>query len=325
MCAEQKVEATTTDRLIFGLPVDTHILFANKKGVYKRSLERRKTKLLQKLAFLAPFLDPDEKIAFVAPGCSPYTPLERLTIGAVWLILVKRALFVFTNKRLLHIPTTWKFDYRGSISQILYQDCRQLHVKSGRLVAEYQNGRTEKFGYIPACDRDIIKHFQFSTSESDRRSENPQRNHLCPNCAHVLPERAIRCPACGLEFKNRATALTISVLAPGGGYFYVRHPFMGIGDALTESYLLIITLVSLGLALLGDGEAMFTFLVFLAALTIEKLLTIYHSNSFLSEFIPKDRGALLAGRRVQEVPTEQSPIRTPPQPTRRPEEILSVR
>ena len=325
MYTEQQVEATPTDRPIFGLPVDTGILFSNHKGIYKRRIEKRKTKLLQKLGFLANFLDADEKIVFVAAGCSPYTPLERLTIGAVWLILIKRSLFVFTNKRLLHIPTSWKFDYRGSIAQILYQDCRRLHVKSGRLVAEYHNGRTEKFSYIPACDRDVIKHFQFATSESDRRSENPQRNHLCPNCTEVLPARTVACPSCGLEFKNRATALTRSVLLPGGGYFYTGHPFIGIGDALTESYLLIITLVSLGLALLGDGEAMLTFLLFLAALTIEKLVTIYHSNSFLTEFIPKDRKALLAGRQVQRIPTEQPPIPAPTEPQRRPEEILSVR
>ncbi len=325
MHGEQKVEAMPTDRPIFGLPVDTRILFSNHKGLYKRRIEKNKTNLLRKLGFLAQFLDADEKIVFVTTGCSPYTTLEQLTAGALWVMLLKRALFVFTNKRLLHIPTTWRFDYRGSIAQILYQDCRRLHVKGGRLVAEYHNGRKEKFLYIPRCDRAVIKHFRFSTSEFDRRSENPQRNHLCPNCAQVLPARTVVCPACGLEFKNRATGLTRSVLVPGGGYFYTGHPFLGVGDALGEAYLLILALVSLGLALLGDGEAMFTFLVFLAALTIEKLVTIYHSNSFLAEFIPRDRKALLSGRPVQRVQTEQPPIPTTPEPKRRPEEILSVR
>ena len=115
------------------------------------------------------------------------------------------------------------------------------------------------------------------------------------------------------------------MLLPGGGYFYTGHPFIGIGDALGESYLLILTLVSLVLALLGDGEAMLTFLLFLAALTIEKLVTIYHSNSFLAEFIPTDLKALLSGRQVQTVQTELPPAPVTPEPSRRPEEILSVR
>ncbi len=37
MHAEQKVEAAPTDRPIFGLPVDTRILFSNKKGIYQRN------------------------------------------------------------------------------------------------------------------------------------------------------------------------------------------------------------------------------------------------------------------------------------------------
>jgi hypothetical protein len=325
MHVEQKAEATPSERPIFGLPVDTRILFSNHKGVYKPSIEKNKTKLLQKLGFLARFLDPDEKIVFVTTGCSPYTTLEQLTTGALWVAVLKRAVFVFTNKRLLHIPTTWTFDYRGSIAQILYQDCRQLQVKGFGLVAEYHSGKKDKFDGVPGPDRAIIKHLQFATGESDRRSENPQRNHLCPHCTEVLPLRVVACPSCGLEFKNRATALTRSVLLPGGGYFYTGHPFIGIGDALTEAYLLVLTLVFLGLALLGDGEAMFTFLVCLAALTIEKLVTIYHSNSFLDEFIPMNLPALLADRPAQKVATEPPPTPAAPAPQCRPEEILSVR
>ncbi|MCU0917948.1 MAG: hypothetical protein MUC88_25810 [Planctomycetes bacterium] len=152
------VEATPADRPIFGLPVDTAILFSNHKGVYKPGLEKSRTKLLRKLTFLGSFLDADEKIAFVTLGCSPYTMLEQSTLG-VWVVLIKRALFVFTNKRLLHIPTTGKADYRGSIAQVLYQDCRRLHVQGSRLVAEYHNGTREKFTCIPRRDRAIIKHF----------------------------------------------------------------------------------------------------------------------------------------------------------------------
>ena len=245
MQVEQKVEATPTERPIFGLPVDTRILFSNHKGVYQPGIEKNKTKLLRKLGFLANFLDADEKIVFVTTGCSPYSTFEQLTMGAVWVTLLKRSLFVFTNKRLLHIPTTWQLDYRGSIAQILYQDCKRLQVSGSGLVAEYHTGKKDRFASVPRPDRKIIKHFQFATGESDRRSENPRRNHLCPSCTQVLPARAVTCPSCGLEFKSRAKALTRSVLVPGGGYFYTGHPFLGACDALGEAYLTILALVSL--------------------------------------------------------------------------------
>jgi len=234
-------------------------------------------------------------------------------------------LFVFTNKRLFHIPTTWQLDYRGSIAQILYQDCKRLQVSGSGLVAEYHTGKKDRFASIPGPDRKIIKHFQFATSASDQRSENPRRNHLCPSCTQVLPARAVTCPSCGLEFKSRAKALTRSIVLPGGGYFYTGHPFLGACDALGEAYLVILNVVVLFAGLLGDAEALATLPVFLALLVGEKVGTVYHANSFLKEFIPENLKALLRGRPVQRVQPELPPIPAPPQPKRRPEDVLSLR
>jgi len=323
MHAEPTVEMSPTDRPIFGLPVHTGILFCAHKGAYQPRVEKSKTKLLRKLSFLGRFLDADEKIVFVTTGCSPYTMLEQATIGAAWVTLIKRALFVFTNRRLLHIPTTARLGYRGSIAQMLYQDCQRLHVQGSMLVAEYHNGRKEKFACIPHGDRAIIQRFNFVTSECDRRSENPQRNHLCPSCTGVLPTAATVCPTCGLEFKNKAKAWRRSVLLPGGGYFYTNHPFLGIGDAVAESYLLLLTIVTLSAGLCGDAKAMVVFPMFLGILALEKLITVYHSHSFLAEFIPVHLKRLLREGNVPVV--EAAPEPTAPIRQQRPEDVLSVR
>ena len=250
-------------------------------------------------------------------------------MGAVCVTLLKRSLFVFTNKRLLHVPTTWTFNYRGCISQILYQDCRRLQVKGSGLVAEYHTGKKDRFSAIPRADRLVIRHFQFATGASDRRSEIPQRQHLCPSCAEVLPVRPATCPACGLEFKTRSKALTRSLLLPGGGFFYTGHPFLGAGDALGEAYLVILTLTSLGAGLFGNTEAMAIFWLFLVALLIEKLGTIHHANKFLEEVLPENLKALQSGRQVQRVQPELPPTPptppAPPEPRRRPEDVLSLR
>jgi hypothetical protein len=224
MHAGEQVETNPTERPIFGLPVDNAAMFVDKRGVHKPQIEKNRMKLLAKLGFLAGFLDVDERIIFVTTGCSPFTALEQGTIGAAWLIAVKRALFVLTNKRLFHIPVTIKNEYRGSIAQILYQDCKRLQVKGSTLAAEYHSGKKEKFSCIPYGDRAIIKQLNLQAEASDQPSERPQRNHLCPNCAQLLPKGVTVCPACGLEFKNRATSLKYSLLLPGGGYFYTGHP-----------------------------------------------------------------------------------------------------
>lgn len=323
MHTEDATRPAATDRVVLGLPVDAAILFSNRKGVYKPRIEKNKTKLLQKLGFLGKFLDADEKITLVTTGYSPFTSLEQLTIGAAWVLAVKRSLFVFTTKRLFHIPVTSGLQYRGSIAQILYRDCRRLYVKGSALVAEYHSGAKDRFLYIPGCDRGIIKTLKLQASEADRPGDTPQRNHLCPNCTRILPTGAAACPSCGLEFKNRAKARKYSVLIPGGGYFYTNHPFMGAGDALVESYLTVVTVAAFGATLLGDPETLVPAILFAAILAVEKLITIHHSNSFLAEFIPRDLKALLSEPRAKVEPPV--PVPTSPRDMQRPEDILSVR
>ncbi len=322
MHTEEEAATAQANGPIFGLPVDTAVLFSDKKGVYKPRIEKNRRKLLQKLGFLAKFLDADEKIMLVTTGCSPFTATEQMTIGAAWLIAVKRALFVFTNKRLFHIPVTTKNEYRGTLAQILYHDCKRLHVKGWTLVAEYHNGKKERFSAIPAGDCAIIKRFNFEASESEGPSASPQRNHLCPNCTQILPAGADTCPSCGLAFKNRAKALKYSLLIPGGGYFYTGHPFMGLADALVESYLLIGTLAAVVVGLAGDPKAPSAALLFGGLLVLEKLITVYHSNSFLAEFIPQDLKALLSG---QAAPAEPAPVPSAPPKKQNIEDVLSVR
>jgi len=326
MHAEEQIQAVPTDRVISGLPVEPKVLFSDKRGIYKPRIEKGRTKLLRNLGFLSRFLDADEKILLVTTGCSPFTAIEQLTIGAAWVVAVKRALFVFTTRRLFHIPVTSGLRYRGSTAQILYEDCRRLYVKGSALVVEYHTGGKDKFLYIPGGDRAIIRNLRLQASESDRPSDNPRRNHLCPNCVQILPSGAVACPSCGLEFKNKAAARRYSVLIPGGGYFYTNHVFMGIADALVETYLTVITLVAFVATLLGDPEALVPAILFAAAMALEKLITIHHSNSFLTEFIPKDLKSVLSGQTPATKPVEPlPPLEEVPQGTRRPEDILSVR
>jgi len=325
MYTGDEVATNQAECVKFGLPVDTTILFSDKKGVYQPRIEKQRTKLLQNLSFLAKFLEADEKIVFATTGCSPFTTLEQMTMGAAWLMAVKRAVLVFTNKRLFHIPATTKYEYRGSISQVLYQDCKRLQVKSSGIVVEYHGGKKERFFPIPRGDREIIKRFQLQTGESDRPSARPERNHLCPSCTQLLPPGTVTCPSCGLEFKNKAKALTYSVLLPGGGYFYTNHVFLGIVDAIVESYLFLSTVLGLLAGLLGAPGVLSSVLVLGLILVLEKLVTIFHSNAFLDEFIPSNLRTLLNGRPVHVQPPSPVPAPATPEKKQRIEDVLSVR
>ncbi|MBW2590414.1 MAG: hypothetical protein JRD71_06805, partial [Deltaproteobacteria bacterium] len=133
--AEQKNPPTfgIIRQRIFGIPVDRKILFSNHKNVYKKNIEKRQRKLIVKIPFIKPFIKENERVLLITTGYSPISTIEKCVIG--WLfIYLKRSLFVFTNKRIFHIPTTPSYSYRNSVAQILYPYCRSIDIKRKSLV-----------------------------------------------------------------------------------------------------------------------------------------------------------------------------------------------
>ena len=271
-----------------GLPLDREILFSNHKGNYKKRIEKRQTKLLENVAFLKNFLKEDEKILLITTGCSPTPILEQLLTGWIFIYL-KRSLFIFTNKRLFHIPTKRNYSYRYSIAHILYPDCDSIQLKGNRLVVGYKNGKKEKFLYIARKEKKKIKALLPTISFEGTPSEMQKRIHLCPRCTKELEEEKYICPHCFLEFKEKDKAKKISLIYPGGGYFYTRHPFLGVSDAIVETILLVLVIVSLIDAIKGVEGSGYELFPFAILLVIEKLISVYHSNHFIKEYIPKEK------------------------------------
>jgi hypothetical protein len=270
----------------FDVPLDRETLFSNHKGNYKKRIEKRQTKLLKKVAFLKNFLKEDERILLITTGCSPTSILEQLLTGWIFIYL-KRSLFIFTNKRIFHIPTKQNYSYRNSIAQILYPDCDSIQIRGRKLVVGYKNGKKEKFLYIANKEKKKIKALLPTISFEGYPREIQKRIHLCPRCTKELEEEKYICPNCYLEFKEKDKARKISLMYPGGGYFYTGHPFLGISDAIVETILLILVILSLIDAINsveGSGVNFFTFAILLV---IEKAITVYHSNHFIKEYIPK--------------------------------------
>ena len=216
---------------LFDLPVNPNVLFADHKNIYKGKIEKRQRKMLNKIPFIRPFLHESETILCVTTGCSPVSLIEQFMTG--WItFLLKRSLFVFTNERIFHVPTKHDFSYRNSLAQILYADCKSIAVKGRNLVAEYKNGKKEKFLYIPRSESKKIKTLLQEMSLEGQPSSMLCRTHLCPRCTNLLVADQYACPSCSLEFKSKKQTKRISIIYPGGGYFYTGHPFLGLSDAL---------------------------------------------------------------------------------------------
>ena len=270
------------------LPLDREILFSNHKGTYKKRIEKRQTRLLKNGAFLKNFFKEDERILLITTGCSPSSILEQFLTG--WIIVyLKRSLFVFTNKRIFHIPTKRNYSYRNSIAHILYPDCDSIQLKGSKLIVVYKNGKKEKFIYIARNERRKIKALLPTLSFEGYPREIQKRVHLCPRCTKELEEEKYVCPYCFLEFKEKDKAKKMSFIYPGGGYFYTRHPFLGISDAVVETVLLVLVILSLIDVTKGVKGSVVALFIFGLALVIEKAISVYHSNHFIKEYIPKEK------------------------------------
>ena len=276
------------EHTLLGLPVDRRILFSDAKGIYKPRIQKRQTKLIERISFMKPFLKEGEKIILVTTGCSPISVLEQFLTG--WLVFyLKRCLLVFTDRRIFHIPTKANYSYRNSMAQILYADCEKISVKGGALVVQYKNGEKERFNYVASKERKKIKALLEAISLAGQQSKMGRRTHLCPRCARELNKDQYTCTNCRLAFKDKAEGKRISILYPGGGYFYTDHPFLGIGDAITELGLMIVVVVSAIAVARGFEEGIFLLVISGILLVLEKVVSVFHSNHFVEEYIPREK------------------------------------
>jgi hypothetical protein len=276
---------------IFGLPVDREILFSNQNNVYKKRVEKRQRKLIVKISFLKPFLKKGEQVLLITTGYSPLNSLAQYLTGFVFVYL-KRSLFVFTNYRILHIPTTSNYNYKNSIAQIAYSGCQSIELKGGTLTVQYEragNKKTEKFTAIAVPERGKIRSLlKKRIPLSGTKGQLAARIHLCPRCTHTLAAEKKKCEKCQLQFKSRLVTTILAVLIPGGGYFYVRQYLLGFLDALLE-------IVALGLIGYFINELRNQMPVeplqlgLIPVFLYLKVGAVIHANHFIKEFIPKDK------------------------------------
>jgi len=274
---------------IFGLPVDRETLFSNHKKIYKKRIENRQRKLIVKLSFLKPFLKTGEKILLVSTGYSPIASLAQYVTG-FFFVYLKRSLFVFTNHRIFHVPTTPNYKFKQSLSQIYYAGCQSIELKGGTLTVQYAKfGKMEKFKAIALSERKKIRALLKRKPVSGTKSTVGERLHLCPQCTRLLTAAKYVCESCGLKFKNKIFAYILAILFPGGGYFYTRNYLIGLLNAIVEIFLLAYIAVILQEVLNKVEGNMGKMLLLGAIFVAVKIISVIHSTHFINEFIPRKK------------------------------------
>lgn len=274
---------------VFGLPVDRNIIFSNHKNVYRKKIETRQRKLIVKISFLKFFLHSDENLLLLTTGYSPTTFWELLLTFPMFFFF-KRALLVFTTKRIFHIPTSFGYAYRQTISQIRYSDCHRIQTKGRLLVLDCKNGQKQVFSDIAATELKKIKQLIPHLPIKEGLNPDTEIQSLCPSCANGLPEDLKECPKCSLRFKSRERGIISSILVPGGGFFYSRHPIYGLLMGVVE-LAIIASIILAGLYLNPEiSQNKILLMTFMAIILISvKALNAYHTNMLIEYPIPKKR------------------------------------
>jgi hypothetical protein len=272
------------------LPVRGETAFSNSRGKFQDKIKKQQLKYLSNYVDdLKHILEKGEEILLASRAVSPFNSLEQVTTGA-WIYQIKRCLLVLTDRRLLHFPSGYRFRPRDSVAQIRFQDIDQFKGKR-RITFRYKNGTKEFFSRIRNGKR-LVQLLRKSVATSSTSSQHGGRQHLCPRCVAPLPKDRYTCPRCRLEFKEPGTAVLYSVFLPGGGYFYTRHPWLGLGDAVTELVLIFITFIFIldyFTSPQGNLAGLYVGLAAGAVLTVEKLISVYHVKRFIREFIPVEK------------------------------------
>ena len=101
------------------------------------------------------------------------------------------------------------------------------------------------------------------------------------------PRSGHTCRQCHLKFKTGTLAALMAVLLPGGGYFYIRQPFLGAMSAITEITLLAVIGTVYSNLIYGDKP--FLLVGAVALFILEKIVVAVHAGVFTKEFVPRNK------------------------------------
>ncbi len=279
------------ETILSALPLDRNICFSNDKGELSEKIRKQQTKLLAKLGpFVRKFLEPEERILYAATAIAPMSKLDMFFKG--WHVYyLKGCALVFTDRRILYLPTAMNGKPKHSLAQVRYGDIDKYTIKgilNGAFEIVYKNGRKESFTINSAGDFKKIKTFLPRYLPGGQPTDRRDRHFLCPRCAKPLAKGNYLCSSCRLKFKTPAGLIKKALLIPGGGYFITGHFWFGVQGALVELVLFIMALSTL-VAAHGKAELMPGAVVIVVIMVLNKLLTIEHVKYFAEQFMPDER------------------------------------
>ncbi|HYW04822.1 MAG TPA: zinc ribbon domain-containing protein [Gammaproteobacteria bacterium] len=227
------------------LPVDARTLLSNHRGVREAGLVRRRTRLAARLGSLKRYLEDGERVTMITllgGRADPWRMLLKQPAG--------RALLVFTDRRLFHVPLPWPGGRRCAVAEIRYIDRQRAELRGGTLIVWFGGGGWERVAGIPVADRAKIRSLLEALPPPRKSGRRRRKHYLCPRCTAVLQPGTRHCAGCGLDFHDPESCGWQGLLLPGGGYFHLGCRQRGRRCAAVEAAVLAGALI--GVAVTPD-------------------------------------------------------------------------
>lgn len=238
-------------------------------------------------------LTPDEKLLHVCEAVQKVSAFRAMSMGAM-VYAYHQVFLVLTDRRLVEVL----LDPRGKapesrIRSVPWRAVSDARVKFGSLRLRTADGRKLMWSLRVRGDRKLIsamlpKMQQGSLIGGAASTEKLPAVH-CPGCGETLRQEPERCQTCGTMLRSKRLARILSLAIPGGGLFYLGHPFLGTLDLLGEMMILFVTGITLaaasGSAAIASAAGLMGFLILLTK--AESL----HVGDVLSERLRPDTEA----------------------------------
>lgn len=199
-------------------------------------------------------LQPGEHVLHVAYAQQVPPFLNCVGLGHM-VYAYHQVLLVITDQRIIEALLSVRGTAAGTrLRAWSYRHLGGLKQRLGKLTAIAAKGGRQAWRVRARGDRKLVglllPRLQPRLLAEGAAHAEPMPQWHCPRCGAAVPPAPERCAGCRTAFRSTRVAALLSLAFPGGGLFYLGHPFLGALSLFGEVMIFIVWIAMM----LGAGE-----------------------------------------------------------------------
>lgn len=162
-----------------------------------------------------------------------------------WVYAYHQVILVITDQRIIEAMMDFRAKSPGTrLRSFAYRSLRGLQLKFGKLTATPANGKKQAWRSLQGGDKKLLGLLlprlqpRLLPEGGGHASAAPQWH--CPKCGGAVAPAPESCAGCRTQFRSTRFAAILSLAAPGGGLYYLGHPFLATWWMIGEGLILFV-------------------------------------------------------------------------------------